>query len=215
MGKTPLGKPAQVQNFSPDVTEVRPVVRFRRFCHRAPHREQTADGHTAIRPFTVITPQWLQGTISQGRFYILKIPKKSPSKEVYLLKMLCFFAPLLAFVVFWRENPEAAPAGSRWRSASSSQPSCFLHKLPVTLKVKKKYVISTLFVKKKKKKAFMTTVKRKITAINSMTNFNQTSLVYSSFLTFPIILSSISSILCLSKNSANILSQKLNWVRPG
>lgn len=91
MGKTPLGKPAQVQNFNPDVTEVRPVVRFRRFCHRAPHREQTADGHTAIRPFTVITPQWLQETISQGRFYMLKIPKKSPSKEVYLLKMLCFF----------------------------------------------------------------------------------------------------------------------------
>lgn len=51
--------------------------RFRRFCHRAPHREQTAAGHTAIRPFIVIIPQQLQETIFQERICVFKSPKNA------------------------------------------------------------------------------------------------------------------------------------------
>lgn len=154
------------------------MVRFRRFCHRAPQREQTADGRTAIRPFIVITPQWPQGTISQERFCVLKIPKKSASKEVYLPKVLCFCASsgLRGFLV---GNSGAAPAGSGGQSASSSRPKCFLHMLPVTLKVKNMYIYC--FYTICKQMAFMTILRRKMTAaINGMTNLNQTSLVYSS-----------------------------------
>lgn len=136
--RTPLRKPAQVQSFNPEVTEVRPVIRFWRFCHRVPHREQTADGHTAIRPFTVITPQWLQETNSQERLFIFKIPQTSACEKVYLSKVPCFCTSPPALCGVLAGNPEVAPGQAADNSASHSWSNCFFHMLPGTFKVKKK-----------------------------------------------------------------------------
>lgn len=117
----------------PDITEVRPEVRFRRFCHRAPTESQLLRD---TLQFGLLVSSFLsnyrEGAVFQERLCGFNVPKRTACKELLPAPGAACTPPLWAS---WLSDgkPGSSMAGNSLRGVHIHGYTALLHRLPEAL----------------------------------------------------------------------------------